>query len=167
MEDRQQPALQYRFEIDQHVAATDQVQVRKGRVLGHVMLGKNAGVADGLRYSPAAPRPGEEAGHSFGRELGESGFGVDARAGLLDRSFADVGGEDLDRNAEPPLVQELRQRNSQRIGLLATGAPRHPSPERIPGAYAGNQGRENFIPQLLEDLGLPKEGRDRDQEVLA
>ena len=46
MEDREQPILQGRIQINQEIAAGNQVQLRKGRVLDHIMNRENAKLAD-------------------------------------------------------------------------------------------------------------------------
>ena len=48
VESRDDPLLEHRGEVDQHVAATDQVQVGEGRVRRHVLLGEDAHISDRL-----------------------------------------------------------------------------------------------------------------------
>ena len=48
IEEREHFFLQHKPQINQQIAATDQVQFGEGRVLGYVVLGKNAHIADGF-----------------------------------------------------------------------------------------------------------------------
>ena len=167
MQDRQHFPLQYSPQVNQHVAATDEVQLGERRVLGHVVPGKNAYVADDFRDLVTAFGSGEEARQSPRRDMRNFGVLVCAGAGFCDRRFADIGGENLKWNARFCLVQEFHQADGDRISLLARGAPRHPDPDGIAGRSILDQGGEHLCLQFLEDRWFPKECSDGDQTVLA
>src|ERR1035438_1459622 len=167
MQDRQDLELQRGAKVDQYVATTDQVQPRERRVLGHVVPGKNAYVADALCNLVPAFRTGEEPRQSLRRDMRNFGVLIYAGAGFGDRRFADIGSENLERNALSRLVQEFHQADGDRISLRAGGAPRHPDPNGVPGSPIPDQSGEHARLQILEDRWLPKECSDGDQAVLA
>ncbi len=167
MQDRQDLALQRRSKVDQYVATTDQVQLRERRVFGHIVPGKNAYVADVLCNLVPAFRTGEEPRQPLRRDVRNFGVLVYAGAGFCDRRFADIGGENLERNALSRLVQEFHQADGDRISLLTRCAPGHPDPDGVPGSPILDQSGKHAGLQILEERWLPKECSDGDQTVLA
>ena len=166
MEDRQDFALQGRPKVDQHIAATDKVQPGEGRILGQVVSGENAYVADELGDLVTAFRSGEEPRQSLRRDIGQRGVGVRPGAGLLDRRFAEIGGENLERKVNPRLLQEFYQAHGDRISFLAGGTPGHPDPDWVARRSFLGQGGKNLVLQFFEDLRLPKEFGHGDEKAL-
>src|SRR5438128_3330906 len=167
MQYRQHLALQYASKVDQHIRATDEVQLGERRVLRHVVSGKNAYVADDLRDLVAAFRSGEEPRQSLRRDRGHGGVRVCAAAGLFDGRFTDIGSENLERNAHLRVVQEFHQADGDRISFLARGASRHPDPDRILAPSILNQSGEHLVLQCLENRWFSKECSDGDEKVPA
>jgi hypothetical protein len=66
----------------------------------------------------------------------------------------------------PPSAEELDQRDDDRVDLLAGRAAGDPDPDRSAVALALRDLREDEALQLIEDLGIPEEGRDVDEQVL-
>src|SRR5690606_41199023 len=60
LEHRQHPALRIRLEIDQKVAAADQVEARERRLREDVLLGEHHRVAQRLRHAIVVALPKEE-----------------------------------------------------------------------------------------------------------
>ena len=110
LQDRPHFALQYVAEVDQHVAATDEVQLGERRVLRQVVPGKNTRVTDALRDLIPALRSGEEPRQALRRDMGQRGARVYAGAGFFDGRLADIGGEYLERKRS----RSLSSRNSIR-----------------------------------------------------
>src|SRR5205823_13008053 len=87
--------VQQRAEINQHVPATDQVQIREGRINQHVLARKDAQVANALVDLIIPVDLAEKAAQTFGRNVLRYVFGVNAGAGLFDPGITDVSREDL------------------------------------------------------------------------
>jgi len=66
MKNGQNSLLQHRPHVDQHVAATDQIQPRERRILAQVVPGKHAAIADGFVDLVVGSHFGEEAPRRFG-----------------------------------------------------------------------------------------------------
>ena len=133
--------------------------MEKGGSCGHVVPGKNAYVADDLRDLVPAFRSGEEPRQSLRRDMRQRGVRVCAGAGFFDGRLADIGGENLERNADFRVVQEFHQADGDGISFLARGAPGHPDPDRILGRSILNQRGEHPLLQFLEDRRLPERTR--------
>ena len=97
MEDRQHAVLQLETEIDQHVAATDEVQLREGRVLRHVLPGEDTEIANALLNLVLPLGLHEVEPQSFGRNVVRDAVEIDARPRDADRPLRDVRRENLDR----------------------------------------------------------------------
>src|SRR5512142_2666847 len=81
LQDRPHLLLQYVAEVDQHVAATNEVQLRERRVLGEVVPGKHTRLTDVLHNLITALRSGEETRQSLRRDMGQRSARVYAGAG--------------------------------------------------------------------------------------
>src|ERR1700730_18993095 len=129
MKYRQHLALQYSSKVDQHVTATDEVQLGKRWIARQVVPCKNAYVTDALGDLVTPFRSGEESRPPLRRNRGQSRLRVYACAGFFDCRFADIGGENLEWNRYCRVVQEFRQTHGNRIRFLPRSAPRHPDPD--------------------------------------
>ena len=167
MHDRQNFALQCGPKVDQHVAATDEIQPRERRVLRYVMPGENTRVPNDLRNLISAFRSGEEPRQPLRRDVRQRGVRVGAGPRLFDRRSADIGGENLDGKAHSPFAQEFHQANGDRVRLLPSGAARHPDADGIFELPILNQRGEHDRLEFLEDRRFPKERCDGDQTALA
>ena len=124
-------SLQRGAEIDQHIAATDQVQIRKGRIGHHVLAGENAHLAHRFIDAVAAFGLHEKPPHPLGRHVHLDAIGEYAGAGFVETRVIDIGPEDLYRVLGLLLAHELDQGHRQRIDLLAGGTARHPNADRV------------------------------------
>ena len=138
VQSRDHPLLQHRAQVDQQIAATDQVQVGERRIFGHILLGKDAHLPyrfDNL-ISPVDSH--EEPPQTLRRDAGDQSLGIEAGAGPVERAVADVGGENLERRGaqtgfgglsglQPQIFQHG---HGQRVSLFAGGATGHPNPHR-------------------------------------
>ena len=119
--------LHLRFEVDQEVAATDQVHLGKGGVGDQVLHRKRHGFAHLFADLPGGfVHPREEAGQPFRGDIGGDALGIDALAGDLQGLFIDIRGEDL--QAARVLRRRLlfEQQHGDGVSLLAGGAAGDP-----------------------------------------
>ena len=158
--------LQRRLQVDEHVAATDEVDLGEGWVGQHVVPGEHAHVADRLADAVAAVHLGEETPQALRRDVLRDALRVEARAGLLDARSVEVGGEDLDRQAAALRLGELRAKDGEGVGFLAGRAPQYPGAQRLaPGAVLEQLGQHRGL-EPLERLRVAEESRHRDEDVL-
>src|SRR6266508_1678632 len=102
-------ALQSLTEIDQQVAATDQVQVGKWGVSDHVLPRKNAHLANRLVDAVAPVHPDEESPQPLVGNVRLDGFRIPPRPGLLQCPLMNVRAENLCRMMQVAVRHELHQ----------------------------------------------------------
>src|SRR5947209_18087626 len=79
MKRRHDPPLQTGFEIDQQVAATEQVDARERRVAQEILAGENDRLPQRFADAVTAVLIDKESPQPFGRDLLHQAFGVKAR----------------------------------------------------------------------------------------
>ena len=130
VEERNDLPLEGRVEVDEHIAATDQVEPREGRVTQQVVPREHAEVADRLGDLVMVVDAGEVPPEPFRRDVPGDVLEVQPCAGPFQGRLVDVGGEDLDRRGAGLSRPALEQGNRQRVHLLAGGTSRHPDADR-------------------------------------
>ncbi len=166
VEERQDLLLQRRLQVDEQVAAADQVDLGEGRIGQHVVPGEHAHVADRLADAVAAVHLREEAPQALRRDVVQDVLRVDARAGLVDDRSVQVGGEDLDRELAAAGLGDLGAGDRDRVGLLAGRAAQHPDAHRLVGGAVGEQPGQDGGLERLEGLRVAEEARHVDEDVL-
>ena len=97
VKERQQLLLQLRRQVDQQVAAAQDVELGEGRIHDDVLRGKDHHLADLLADPVAALVLDEEPAQALRRHVRGDVGREDALAGLVDGVPVQVGGEDLER----------------------------------------------------------------------
>ncbi|MNL39775.1 hypothetical protein D3C87_1620720 [compost metagenome] len=146
MEHLQHVLLYVTIQVDQQVAATDQVQLRKGRVAQDVVDGEKHALAHFLLDAVFVVLPREIAFQQGFRHIGFDRRGVAAGAAHGQRRFVDIRGEHLYFLVYLQRVGASAQQHGQRISLFARGAARHP----------GTQGAAGVLLMPLEQLAQGK-----------
>ena len=150
-------------EVDQHVAAADQVHPREGRIAQQVVRGEDDAVAQLLVDAQAGVLLDEEALQPARLDVGRDRQREHAGTRRRHRALVDVGGEDLD--LRPVRTQQLVQQDGDGIGLLAGGAAGHPGAEGLDAGPLLDQPAQRLA-QGLEGVGVAEEVGDADQHVL-
>ena len=162
---REEVLLQLRAEVDQQIAATDQIELEKGRILDDVLLGEDQQVADAFVDAIAAAIGGEEARQAFGRKIGGDAGRIAAGAGGRDGLAVDVRGEELHGEAGLDRLHALDQQDGERVGLLARGTARGPDADHRTGRFTGKERGDDLFLQHLEHLRIAEEMGDADEHV--
>ena len=164
-----QAVLLFRLEVDHQVAATEQVELGKGRVLDHALHGEHDHLAQLFPDLVAAIRAffaGEAAVQALGRQvLGDAGR-IAAGAGGVDGLVVEVGGVDQHLEIPPGLVHQLAQQDGDGIGLLAAGATGDPDAEHVVLGLVGQERGQDFLLQGDKGPRVAKEAGDVDQQFL-
>ena len=164
-------------EIDQHVAAQDQVEAARHPLRSvdqaHQVLPLEAhhgaeGLAQGVASLRQA-RPGggaaEPAGALFRVEGAQGPGAVFRGAGGRQRRSADVGAEDRHGPVAERLAQEVAHEDGDGIGLRPGRAARAPDPQGAGGAPRGDQVRQDRPAQGRELLGVAEEEGLADRDL--
>ncbi len=96
VEGRADLLLQLAIEVDQHVAAGDEVGARKRRVLEQTVPGEQHDVAQLARDAVVIAFAAEEATEAIVRHVGFDGERIAALAADRQRGLVEIGGEHLD-----------------------------------------------------------------------
>src|SRR5258708_24170466 len=157
--------LRLRTEVDQKVAASDQIHFRKGRILEKIVLREDAHVPHQLADLEAAINLDEEALPSRHGDSFDGRFLIDAFASPLHCRFAQVRSEDLQGRLDA-LAGAFEDGHGQRIHFFACGATRRPDAQGIARLSSPQEPREYRSLEGVEDFLFAKESGDVDQDVL-
>ena len=167
VEKRDELLLQFRAQVDQHIAAADQIEFGKGRVFDDVLLGEHQQVTDGFIDAIGAANGfgGEKARQAFGRKIGGDAGRIAAGAGGGDGPAVDVRGEQLHREAGLDRLHVLDQQDGDRVGLLAGGTARGPDADHRTGRFACKERGDDRVLQHLKNIRVAEELGDTDEHV--
>ena len=168
VKERDQFFLHLRVQVDQQVAADQDVELGEGRVHDHVLRGKDHHLADLLAHPVAVLVLDEEPAQALGRDVRGDVGRKDARARLVDGVPVQVGGKDLERKVPGrlDLLQRLLEDHGQGIGLLPRGAAGRPGPQHPAFGMGRQQGRDDLVLQLLPGRRVAEKAGDADQKLL-
>ena len=168
VEQGQQLLLQVRGQVDQQVAADQQIELGEGRIHDEVLGRQRHHLPDLLADPVAAFLLDEKPAQPLGRHIRRDVLRVDALAGLVNRVPIQIGGEDLQGKwpdgAE--FHQRLFERDPQRIRLLAGRTARRPRPQLASVGPAGQQRRQNLFPQFRPGRRVAEKAGHADQQFL-
>ena len=116
VKERQDLFLQWRRHVDEHIAATDEIDARERRVRGNVLTCEDANITNRLVDPVDMILFVKEASQPFRGNLGFDTFRIRARARTVERRLiAEIGREDLDRRMDGSIIEEFEKRHAQRI----------------------------------------------------
>jgi hypothetical protein len=123
--------LRVTVEINQEIAAGNQIHPRKRSVPDQVMHGEQHNLA---QFTPHAVTPlvlDEEAAKALVAYVLRDRIGIKSAARLLNGRVVEVAGEDLNRGRRIQLADVLYKHHGHGIRFLARGAGRDPNPHNI------------------------------------
>ena len=154
--------LRLEVEVDEGVAAREQVETRDRRIRDQVQASEDDRPAQLVAEDVAGRRALEVLLAQVGGDGLEILEAIAPLAGLRERALVDVGGEDLHSLAERLGAEQLRERDREAVRLLAAGAPGAPDADRS-GGLGGEQLRQDVGAQAFPRWSVAKEARDVDQ----
>ena len=101
---------------------------------------------------------------SLRRDVSDDAGGVNAGAGVIDGFAVDIGGEDLHLEILFQLLHAFPKQHGNGIGFLAGGTAGDPNANSRACSLARKKPRDGLLPNLLENLGIPEETGDADEE---
>src|SRR5262249_32652503 len=157
--------LQFAVEIDQQIAAGDQVDAREWRIPEHAVACKQHDVAQFLADTVLI---------AFAREVTAQALLADVRfdGGWKTplprrgkRTRVEIGAEHLDLRPDFVACRFLEQQDRDRVGLFAGGTARDPHADRVARLLGLEYGRQRVGFERLEYLVVAEKRGDRDQQV--
>ncbi len=166
MEKRDDLRLRLGAQIDQKIAARNQVEARERRIGQHILHREDHRRAQFGQYPVTVILLRKEAGKPRRRHVRLDRFRVEALSGARDRIRVDIGGEDLQLDVALRRRDLLAEQHGEGIGLLARAAPGNPDAERLIGRVAADQVGNDLLRQEIEHLRIAEEAGDVDEQVL-
>ena len=130
MEDGGDLRLRFGAQVDQKVAARNEVETRERRVRQHVLHREHDAGAQLGRHPVGMILPGEKRRQSTWRDVGLDRLGIEAVASDRHRVRVDVAGEDLQLDVALRDADLLAKQHGEGIGLFAGTAAGDPDPQR-------------------------------------
>ncbi len=166
MEQQKNLFLRLGAQIDQQIAAGDQVEARERRIGQHILHREHHHTAQ-LGHDPVAVLlPGKEASEPRRRYICRDRLRITSLAGESDRILVDIGGEDLQLDIPLRRSDLFEKQHGEGIGLLASAAAGNPDPQRpvrrVPADEIGN----HLFRQQLEGSRVAEKAGDVDQQIL-
>ena len=162
IEDREDVILHLRLQIDEQVAADNEILLGKGRVAQEVVGGKDHHLAQAVVDLVAVLAPAEEAAQAGRRDIGHHAVEIVALTGTLQRLAVDVGGKDLDFALETVLIHVLAAEHGQRVCFLARRAARRP--DAHDALFGAEDDGKDLFDQQIECVEVTEKARDANQQ---
>src|SRR5471032_689146 len=138
------------IEVDQQVAARDQVHSRKRRITQDVVDGEHHFLTQFLAHLVTATGLHKKSAQPFRRYVRHYRSSIDARTRRLDRTRVDIRGKHLDQRKFTEGRPVLAQQHRQRVRLLAGRAPRRPGTHRLIERAHCEEVRHHLLLQGIE-----------------
>ena len=157
--------LQFAVEIDEHVAAGDQIDPAERRILEHAVACEQHGVAQFALGPVELALAREEAAQPLFAEIGLDGDRIAPFARNRERARVHVRRKHL--NFRPHLLQRrlFQQKHRDGIGFFSGCAAHHPDAQRLLLFRLLDNRGDRKTRQSVEGLRIAKEGRHRDQQI--
>ena len=165
MEDRGDFRLRFGAQVDQKVAARNEVETRERRVRQHVLHREHDAGAQIGRHPVGMIFPGEKCGQSTWRNVGLDRLGIEAFTSDRHRVRVDVAGEDLQFDVAFRGVDLLAKQHGEGIGLFAGTATGDPDPQRSIRSMIAHEVGNDVLLQEIKYRRVTKETRDVDQQI--
>ena len=166
MEDGKQVSLQDILEIDEKIAAADQIQLPEGGILEYVVLREYDHLADLVPDNIMIALAGEKAAESGDADIFNDIVSVYASSGYRDGFRVQIRRKDLDIPADAQILHDLRKENGDRIGFLACGAARDPDAQLFGLRRVLDQVIDHAVLEHFKIVRIPEETGHADQHFL-
>jgi hypothetical protein len=159
------PLLQDSIEVDQNIAAGDQVDMGEGGILEQVTHCEQNRIAHLLPDSVSVAFTVEEPPQTIFADVSFDRGWIAATPRHSEGPGIEVRAEHLDGRAKFVLCGFLMQQHCDRIGLFPHGAAWHPDPYRRVQLPSLEQARQHLGPEWFESLVIAKKSRHRYQKI--
>ena len=150
--------LHHRVDINQKIAARDEVKFGKWRVFYNAVRRKYAHFANLRQNDRFIAVQFEPPLQTFWRHSGNRQL-IAPQPGHRDGTVVNVGAENLDFRLWTPVADRFTQQYGNGVGFVPCGTPRHPDPNRFIRTLVGDKTFQNRFIQgikggrIAEELG--------------
>ena len=167
MKKRQDFVLRFRLQIDEEIAAANEINVGEGRVSQYIVNREDDAVAQFMGDLVAVLISGEELRQPVWRDIRLDRIGIEPVARESHGVPVDVRGEDLKPRRPFQLLEGLQEQHGYGIGLFTCAAARTPYANRTFVFLVVDEIGDDFFGQELESRFAAEKLRDADQQILA
>ncbi len=159
-------SLKFRLQVDEQIAATDQIELGKRSVADQVVDGEDHDIAEllvdlvGLLVVAA-----EKAGQPGRAEIPGDAVRVDPLAGHAQRLLIHVAGENLQAAILLTAAKFLKEQHGDGVGLLAGGATRHPDAQSLFRLLGLHQRGHHLRNQDLKGFAIAEKTGHADEQI--
>ena len=153
-------------QVDQQVAAANQVDAGKRRIAQHIVVGKQHLFAYLLDHPELLFFLSEKLLQPGRRYIGRDRCRIQSVAAEVDRPFVNVGGKNMQIGHAVVQRHLFLEQDGHRIGFFPRGAARHPDPHRLFWRTMGQQDGQHIAFKRFESCLVAKVVGDADQHVL-
>ena len=158
--------LDFRIQVNQEIAAGDEILPGKRRIGRQVVRGEDDPGPDVLHDLAATVTADKESLHPLGGDMaGDRLFRIGAGPGGREGVRIVVRGEDLKADLLAGGLDPLGQQDRQAVGFLARRAAWNPDPDFRPRRGLFDQGSDDLGVEYLPGFGLAEEFGHADQQV--
>ncbi len=158
-------ALQFALQIDQEIAADDQVETREGRIAQNIMLGEHHDFPHLLADAIAVVLFGEEPSQPLRPNFAFDGVGIETLAGAAQRRLMQIACENLDARRVRHAPRLFQKQHRDAVGLFTGGAADRPGADGVGGSFFCEEPRDDFLFEIVVGVCVSKELSDRDQKL--
>ena len=168
MEEGDQLPLQLGLQVDEQVAAAQQIQAGEGWVHHQVLLREDHHLANFLSDPVAVPIFDKEALEAVRGDVSGDPGRVDPVSSAVDRGLVQIGGEDLqdDMGLWRQLIHDLLEQHREAVGLFTSRTAGHPGPDHAALGMCPDDGWHHLLLDALPHRRIAEEAGDADQELL-
>lgn len=166
MENGEHGLLQHRLEIDEHIAAADEIELSEGGIGKHVVRRKDDHLADLFGDVVLVVFLDEVLGKPLGRDVFGNALRENAFARFFDGLCVDVGCKDLYFALAAELFLEFLKKDRDRIGFFARRAPCRPDAHRFVCLAVAQNARQSGLLEFFKVLAVAEKARHADQNIL-
>ncbi len=167
MKQRDDFFLNNRLEIDQQIAAADQIKPGKRRIAEQVVGRKHHQLAkftgNTVEVSPLLFKISLQA---FLADVCQALLLIKTLRRRIQRRFMDIGGKDGNFTLEIDIFGVFSQKDRQGICFFSRGAGCGPGPQIFTPVQIGKQLRDNLLLQIAEALTVPEKLGHSNQKIL-
>ena len=160
------PVLEFPGEVDEQVAADDQVHMQEGRVLQQVVMHDDQTFPEHRGHGEAALLGFEVPVDVFPVEVVLAAQGVKSLAGRVHGGPVDVRGEDFKAAPDVRVLQIVVYEHGQGISLFARGTADDPDPDAVDRGPATEKLGQHPVAHLREGVRVAEKRGHPDEQAL-
>ena len=122
--------LCHTIQVNQQIAAANQINLGKGRIFHDILCREDDHIADRLFDDKCIIFFGKKALQAFCGKISADPIGIDPGTCFVDGSVINISGKDYHFGEMVSLIKRFMKQHRQRVGFFPGRAAGHPNPQR-------------------------------------